>query len=85
MRKFGFDYFYEEVVTACAKKLGLLLSKYSDQKIIDGCVNGAAGVIRFFSLRARTIQTGYLYHYAFAMAVGLVVLLFVVIFNLRVQ
>ncbi|MEG3592407.1 MAG: NADH-quinone oxidoreductase subunit L [Pseudomonadota bacterium] len=85
VRKFGFDYFYEEVVTACAKKLGLLLSKYSDQKIIDGCVNGAAGVIRFFSLRARTIQTGYLYHYAFAMAVGLVVLLFVVIFNLRVQ
>lgn len=81
--KFGFDYFYEEVITTYARKTGLLLSKYSDQKIIDGCVNGVASVVRFFSLKARTMQTGYLYHYAFAMAAGLVVLLFIVIFNIR--
>jgi len=44
-------------------------------KLIDGLVNGTAKLIGWFSGILRQLQTGYLYHYAFAMILGLAVLL----------
>ena len=44
--------------------------------LIDGIVvNGTARSIGFFSGVLRTLQSGYLYHYAFAMIIGLAILL----------
>ena len=62
---------------------GLLLGRGSrevDSKLIDGVfVNGAARLVDFSAGLIRRMQTGYLYHYAFAMIVGLIVLLAVLI------
>jgi NADH-quinone oxidoreductase subunit L len=44
--------------------------------LIDGAlVNGSAKTVAWFSRLARQIQTGYLYHYAFAMIIGVGLLL----------
>ncbi|TXH76665.1 MAG: NADH-quinone oxidoreductase subunit L [Lysobacteraceae bacterium] len=62
---------------------GLLLGKFSrkhDEKIIDGLfVNGSARIVDLFSGLLRRTQSGYLYHYAFAMILGLIALLAVLI------
>ena len=43
--------------------------------LIDGLVvNGSARVVGWFSMVTRRLQTGYLYHYAFAMIAGMMVL-----------
>ena len=54
---------------------GKLASRFGDTWLIDGVVNGSAWVIDRFALVARRLQSGYLYHYAFAMILGLIVLL----------
>ena len=50
--------------------------KFGDEKLIDGLiVNGSAKTVGYISSVIRHIQTGYLYHYAFAMIIGLIVLM----------
>jgi len=74
--KFGFDWFNEHVVVAGARLLGGGLWKYGDQIVIDGgMVNGSARAVAWFSSVVRYAQSGYLYHYAFAMILGLASLL----------
>jgi NADH-quinone oxidoreductase subunit L len=52
------------------------LSRLFDSKVIDGvAVNGSAGVVGLAAGMVRKLQSGYLYHYAFAMILGLVALL----------
>jgi NADH-quinone oxidoreductase subunit L len=59
-----------------ARSLGGLLWRIGDVKIIDGlAVNGTARVIGWLSAAVRTVQSGYIYHYAFAMIIGLFLLL----------
>ncbi|MEF9977631.1 MAG: NADH-quinone oxidoreductase subunit L [Thermomonas sp.] len=56
-------------------KLGKL-SREIDGRLIDGvAVNGSAGLVGFTAGLMRKLQSGYLYHYAFAMILGLVALL----------
>jgi NADH-quinone oxidoreductase subunit L len=74
--KFGFDWFYEHVVMVAAQLLGKGLWKGGDEVVIDGAmVNGSARVVGWFSSVMRYAQSGYLYHYAFAMILGLASLL----------
>jgi len=74
--KYGFDRFNEIVFAGGARKLGNLLWSIGDVKVIDGLlVNGTARVIGVFSAAIRQIQSGYLYHYAFAMIIGLFLLM----------
>jgi NADH-quinone oxidoreductase subunit L len=74
--KFGFDWFYEHVVMVGAQVLGKGLWKGGDEVLIDGAmVNGSARVVGWFSSVMRYAQSGYLYHYAFAMILGLASLL----------
>ena len=55
--------------------LGKLFRKV-DSGLIDGvAVNGSAGAVGLVAALVRKLQTGYLYHYAFAMILGLVALL----------
>ncbi|MBL1261853.1 MAG: NADH-quinone oxidoreductase subunit L [Thiotrichaceae bacterium] len=75
-RKYGCDDFNDKFFAAGSRKLGNILSKTGDAKLIDGfMVNGSAKAVGWLASVARYTQTGYLYHYAFAMIFGLVVLL----------
>ncbi len=74
--KYGFDWFNEHVIAAGARSLGGGLWRFGDQELIDnGMVNGSARVVGWFSSVMRYAQSGYLYHYAFAMILGLASLL----------
>jgi NADH-quinone oxidoreductase subunit L len=74
--KYGFDWFNQNVIVAGARALGGGLWRMGDQVMIDdGMVNGSARVVGWFSSVMRYAQSGYLYHYAFAMILGLASLL----------
>jgi len=74
--KYYFDRFNEAVFAGGARKLGGLLSSVGDRTIIDGfLVNGSARLVGWASALLRHIQSGYVYHYAFTMIVGVVALL----------
>ncbi len=76
IRKYGFDDFNDLVFVAGARAVGRVLWKVGDVALIDGLmVNGTARVIAWTSRIARRMQSGYIYHYAFAMIIGLVVLM----------
>jgi len=76
-RKYGFDEFYQRVVAGGGLNLARFLSNRGDRMLIDGwLVHGSARLVEAFSGRLRRVQTGYLYHYAFAMIIGLVALVF---------
>jgi len=74
--KFGFDWFNEHVIMAGARLLGGGLWRVGDQLMIDdGLVNGSARTVGWLGSVMRYAQSGYLYHYAFAMILGLAALL----------
>jgi len=74
--KYYFDWFNEKVIAAGSRKLGMALWKGGDVAVIDGAaVNGSARLVTWVAQTARGLQSGYLYHYAFATIIGLSVLL----------
>jgi NADH-quinone oxidoreductase subunit L len=74
--KWYFDELYQLTFVAGAKALGDLFWKTGDQAIIDGLgPNGVAKVSAFLGGRLGKVQTGYLYHYAFVMLLGVAGLL----------
>ncbi len=75
-RKYGFDEFNERVFARGARRIGSVFWTTGDVKIIDGLmVNGSARSIGWLSSVIRTVQSGYLYHYAFAMIIGVFLLM----------
>jgi len=69
--KYGFDRFNERVFAAGSRFIGDKLWQIGDVKIIDGgIVNGTANLIGKLSGVVRKLQTGLIYHYAFAMIIG---------------
>lgn len=69
--KYGFDSFNERVFAAGSRLIGNKLWQIGDVKIIDGgMVNGTANLIGKLSGVVRKLQTGLIYHYAFAMIIG---------------
>lgn len=74
--KYYFDYFNEKFLARFVRFAGVSLSEKGEQKLIDGLVvNGAASSVYKLSSVIRYIQTGFLYHYAFVMIIGLLILL----------
>jgi NADH-quinone oxidoreductase subunit L len=74
--KYWIDELYFAVFAKGGVKLGEGLSKVGDQAIIDGAiVNGSAGLVQRIAGGARRLQSGFLFHYAFAMILGLILLL----------
>jgi NADH-quinone oxidoreductase subunit L len=70
--KYGFDWFNEHVIMVAAQRLGGGLWRFGDQILIDdGLVNGSARTVGWLGSVMRYAQSGYLYHYAFAMILGL--------------
>lgn len=75
LNKWFFDELYDLIFVRPSLWLGRLLWKRGDGTIIDGFgPNGVASVTVFLSRRASVLQSGYVYHYAFAMLIGLVAL-----------
>ena len=74
--KYYVDQFYQVVFADGARRIGTGLWKFGDVKIIDGFfVNGAARVVGWSSAVIRRFQSGFIYHYAFMMIIGVFVLL----------
>lgn len=75
LNKWYFDELYDVIFVRPAKWLGGFLWKKGDGNVIDGSLNGVAlGIIPFFTRLAGRAQSGYLFHYAFAMVLGIVAL-----------
>jgi NADH-quinone oxidoreductase subunit L len=75
-RKYGFDEAYQLVFGDGAVRFGTGLWKGGDVAVIDGLmVNGSARAIGWLAAVSRYLQSGYIYHYAFAMIIGILILL----------
>ncbi len=76
LNKWYFDEIYNFIFVRPALWVGKTFWKRGDGNIIDGGINGLAmGVVPFFTRLAGRGQSGYLFHYAFAMVIGLALLL----------
>jgi NADH-quinone oxidoreductase subunit L len=74
--KYYFDWFNENVLARAARGLGRALWHGGDEAVIDGAlVNGSARAVGWIAGTVRWFQTGYIYHYAFAMIMGVFVLM----------
>ncbi|MEY3121861.1 MAG: putative nuoL [Pseudomonadota bacterium] len=75
-RKYFIDELYSWLFARGSRGLSTILWKYGDIKIIDGFfVNGTARMIAWFATIVRRFQTGYIYHYAFSMIMGVFMLM----------
>jgi NADH-quinone oxidoreductase subunit L len=74
--KYYMDWINENILARVARALGTGLWKGADQSVIDGgIVNGSWKLVGAVSALTRHLQSGYLYHYALAMIVGVFLLM----------
>jgi NADH-quinone oxidoreductase subunit L len=74
--KYYLDRINEVVFASGARTLGEGLWKRGDIGLIDGlAVNGSARVVGWIAMASRLLQSGYIYHYAFAMIIGVLVMI----------
>jgi NADH-quinone oxidoreductase subunit L len=74
-RKYGFDEFNDWFFAGGARLIGGGLWKGGDVAVIDGFINGSARAVDWFAGVIRYLQSGFIYHYAFAMIIGILLLL----------
>ena len=76
LNKWYFDELYEAIFVSPAKALGFGLWKGGDGGVIDRFgPDGIAAVSQEIGRKAMRLQSGYVYHYAFAMLIGVVILI----------
>ncbi|MEQ9693631.1 NADH-quinone oxidoreductase subunit L [Shimia sp. SDUM112013] len=76
LNKWYFDELYDAIFVKPAMAIGRFLWKKGDGNVIDGFLNGVAmGIVPFFTRLAGRAQSGYIFTYAFAMVIGIVVLI----------
>jgi len=74
--KYYMDWINENILARGARALGTGLWRGGDQALIDGAVvNGSWKIVGWVSSVARRLQSGYLYHYALVMILGVFVLM----------
>jgi NADH-quinone oxidoreductase subunit L len=74
-KKYGFDEFNEWLFARGARGLGRGLWQLGDVRLIDGLmVNGSARLVGWFAGVIRQFQSGFIYHYAFTMIIGVLLL-----------
>jgi NADH-quinone oxidoreductase subunit L len=82
--KYGFDRFNDWFFAGGARKFGTALWRWGDVMLIDGAmVNGTAKLVGWIAGMVRFLQSGYIYHYAFLMIIGVSVLLTWFVFFVR--
>ncbi|EAU45582.1 NADH-quinone oxidoreductase subunit L [Salipiger bermudensis] len=75
LNKWYFDEAYDFLFVRPAKAVGLFFWKRGDGNVIDGTINGVAmGIIPFLTKLAGRAQSGYIFTYAFAMVIGIAIL-----------
>ncbi len=75
LNKWYFDEIYDFLIVRPARALGQFFWKRGDGDVIDGSINGVAmGIVPFFTRLAGRAQSGYMFTYAFAMVIGIAVL-----------
>ena len=74
LNKWYFDELYDFIFVRPTFWLGNVLWKVGDIKIINGLIDGTAEGVYGVTQRAVRLQTGYIYHYAFAMLIGVALL-----------
>ncbi|MBC7157824.1 MAG: NADH-quinone oxidoreductase subunit L [Rhodobacteraceae bacterium] len=76
LNKWYFDEIYDAIFVRPAKALGGFLWRRGDGNVIDGGINGLAlGIVPMLTRLAGRAQSGYMFHYAFAMVLGIVILI----------
>jgi NADH-quinone oxidoreductase subunit L len=75
LNKWYFDELYEMILVRPAKRLGYALWKIGDGRIIDGFgPDGLSNAVQEITRRVVRLQSGFVYHYAFAMLIGVAAL-----------
>ncbi|MGB7319310.1 MAG: NADH-quinone oxidoreductase subunit L [Planktotalea sp.] len=75
LNKWYFDEIYDFIFVQPASAIGRFFWKRGDGNVIDGTLNGIAmGIVPFFTRLAGRAQSGYIFTYAFAMVIGILVL-----------
>ncbi|MEO1677359.1 MAG: NADH-quinone oxidoreductase subunit L [Pseudomonadota bacterium] len=75
LNKWYFDEIFDFVFVRPLRATGTFLWRRGDGSVIDGGLNGVAmGIVPFFTRLAGRAQSGYIFHYAFAMVLGIVIL-----------
>jgi NADH-quinone oxidoreductase subunit L len=83
LNKWYFDELYELIFVRNVSRFGNFLSNFGDKRVIDGFgPDGVSSRVMDIAKQVSRIQTGYIYHYAFAMLIGL--MLFITYFFVRV-
>ena len=83
LNKWYFDELYELIFVRNISRIGNFLSNFGDKRVIDGLgPDGISSRVMDIAKQVSRIQTGYIYHYAFAMLIGL--MLFITYFFARV-
>jgi NADH-quinone oxidoreductase subunit L len=86
LNKWYFDELYDFIFVRPAKRLGYFLWKKGDGFVIDGFgPDGVSARVLDVTRNVVKIQTGYLYHYAFAMLIGVAGLITWFMFGLGAQ
>jgi NADH-quinone oxidoreductase subunit L len=75
LNKWYFDELYDRLFVRPAFAIGRFLWKFGDRGTIDGIIDGTARGVLWATGRVVRLQTGYVYHYAFAMLIGVALLL----------
>ncbi|MFO7854273.1 MAG: NADH-quinone oxidoreductase subunit L [Paracoccaceae bacterium] len=71
LNKWYFDELYDAIFVRPAKRLGTFLWKQGDRRTVDGLIDGIAmGAVPWLTRLAGRMQSGYLFHYAFVMLIG---------------
>jgi len=71
LNKWYFDELYDFLFVRPSQRLGRALWKDGDGAVIDGLgPDGVASAARYLAERVARIQSGFVYHYAFAMLIG---------------
>jgi NADH-quinone oxidoreductase subunit L len=76
LNKWYFDEAYDWLFVRTARWIGRALWRSGDGRVIDGAINGVAmGIIPQLTRGAARVQSGFLFHYALAMVIGIVAML----------
>ena len=73
--KYYMDWINENLLAPAARGLGRGLWKGGDVAVIDGAINGSARMVGWIAALTKPFQSGYIYHYALVMIVGVFALM----------